>query len=68
MCSNLPALLPMKPRGTEIGALEIFPVLYEEDKNEVMRHPSKLGVTDHSGIPMTVTSNAVQVTVFSNSK
>jgi acetyl-CoA synthetase len=41
--STLPALQPMKPGSCGPGALGIFPVIYDEDRNEIPRGSGKAG-------------------------
>ncbi len=41
--STLPALEPMKPGSCGPGALGIFPVIYDEDRNEVPKGSGKAG-------------------------
>jgi acetyl-CoA synthetase len=41
--STLPGLQPMKPGSCGPGALGIFPVIYDEDRNEVPRGSGKAG-------------------------
>jgi acetyl-CoA synthetase len=41
--STLPALQPMKPGSCGPGVLGIYPVIYDEDKNEVPRGSSRAG-------------------------
>jgi acetyl-CoA synthetase len=41
--STLPGLQPMKPGSCGPGALGIFPVIYDEDRNEIPRGSGKAG-------------------------
>jgi acetyl-CoA synthetase len=41
--STLPALQPMKPGSCGPGALGIFPVIYDEDRNEIPKGSNKAG-------------------------
>jgi acetyl-CoA synthetase len=43
LCSTLPALQPMKPGSCGPGVLGIYPVIYDEDGNEVSAGSGKAG-------------------------
>ncbi len=43
LCSTLPALQPMKPGSCGPGVLGIYPVIYDEDGNEVPQGSGKAG-------------------------
>jgi len=43
LCSTLPALQPMKPGSCGPGVLGVYPVIYDEDGNEVPKGSGKAG-------------------------
>jgi acetyl-CoA synthetase len=43
LCSTLPALHPMKPGSCGPGVLGVYPVIYDEDGNEVPKGSGKAG-------------------------
>ncbi len=43
LCSTLPALQPMKPGSCGPGILGVYPVIYDEDGNEVPKGSGKAG-------------------------
>jgi acetyl-CoA synthetase len=43
LCSTLPALQPMKPGSCGPGVLGVYPVIYDEDGNEVAKGSGKAG-------------------------
>ena len=43
MCTTIPALLPMKPGSAGPGLPGIYPVIYDEEKNEVKAGQGKAG-------------------------